>query len=180
MALKTLEDTPDNPLANLTAGRWLWFQKGEVGRGLSDLAKGGDLSLRQLAQRELTEQPTESDAQLKRADASWESVQTRKGEENDYFMLHAADWYKEATPTLPGSLTKVRNEKQLEEVAVLKRSLAKSLIALPAGVRLKSGIRCRATAGLICYLWWMWSDIARGGCLAFGNANAGSRTLPIR
>jgi hypothetical protein len=139
LALKTLEATPDDPLANLTAGRWFWFQKGEVGQGLSHLAKGSDMPLRQLAQRELAEQLSDSDRQLKLADAWWEFAQTRKGEEKDCFMLHAADWYEEVNPTLPGGLTKVRIEKRLEEAAVLTRSLAKSLLLPQVGTRLKPG-----------------------------------------
>lgn len=139
IALKTLEATPDDPLAHLTAGRWLWFQKGEVGQGLSHLAKGSDMPLRQLAQRELTVQLTDSDQQMKLADAWWEFAQTRKGEEKDCFILHAADWYKEVNPTLPGGLTKLRIEKRLEEAGVLKHSLAKSLLLPQVGTRVKPG-----------------------------------------
>ena len=120
VALKTLEAVPNDPSANLTAGRWLWFQKGEVRQGLSHVAKGSDELLKRLAQRELTEQPTESDPQLKLADAWWELAQ-RKGEERDCLMLHAAEWYEELNATLPGGLTKVRVEKRLAEAAVLKR-----------------------------------------------------------
>ena len=49
VALKTLEAVPNDPSANLTAGRWLWFQKGEVRQGLSHVAKGSDELLKRLA-----------------------------------------------------------------------------------------------------------------------------------
>jgi hypothetical protein len=139
VALKTLETAPDDPLANLTAGRWQWFQKGDLREGFAHLAKGSDELLKRLAQRELIEQHTESDSQLKLADAWWELAQTRKGEDKNYLVLRAADWYEEVNPTLPGGLTKVRVEKRLEETAALKRSLAKSLMPLPARTGLKSG-----------------------------------------
>ncbi len=137
VAMKTLESVDDDPLANLTVGRWLWFQKGNVQQGLSHLAKCNDTSLRQLAQRKLTEQPTESETQLILADAWWKLAQTQKGEEKDSFILHAAKWYEEVHPTLPGGLAKVRIEKRLKEVAVLKHSLAKSLTQPPVGTHLK-------------------------------------------
>lgn len=139
VAQKTLVANADDPVANITVGRWLWFQKGDVQQGLAHFAKGDDISLQRLCQQELTEQPTQSDAQLKLADAWWELARTRKGEEKDFFMLHAAEWYEEVNPTLPGGLTKVRVEKRLDEAAALKRSLAKLVIPPPIGSRCKPG-----------------------------------------
>ncbi len=139
VAQKTLETDIDNPVANLTVGRWLWFQKGDVQQGLAYCAKGDDILLQRLCQQELTEHPTQSDGQLKLADAWWELTRTRKSEEKDFFMLHAAEWYEEVNPTLPGGLTKVRVEKRLDEAAALKRSLAKLVIPPPIGSRCKPG-----------------------------------------
>ena len=139
VAVRSLEGASDDPSGNLKVGRWLWFQKGDVREGLSHLAKGSDEGLKRLAREELAEQLAESDAHLKLADAWWELAQSRKGEEKDRLMLHAAEWYEDVDPTIPGGLTKVRIEKRLEQTAPLKRSLAKSLIPLPFGTCVKAG-----------------------------------------
>src|SRR6185503_8519181 len=52
-SLKTLEEKPDDPAANLLAGLYRCFARGEWGRGLPMLAKGSDAGLASVAQAEI-------------------------------------------------------------------------------------------------------------------------------
>src|SRR5262249_22855791 len=52
-ALTTLEKTPDDAEANLTAGRYLLFSKRDWDKALSLLAKSSDAKLKELAQADL-------------------------------------------------------------------------------------------------------------------------------
>src|SRR5262249_36197055 len=54
-ALKILESRPDDPAANLNAGRYLCFYRGDWEAGLTQLAKGNDSNLAGLAKRDLVQ-----------------------------------------------------------------------------------------------------------------------------
>ena len=56
-AMKTLEEKPLDPEANLVVGKHLCFKKGEWKQGRSMLALGGDATLKALALREMRAQP---------------------------------------------------------------------------------------------------------------------------
>ncbi len=56
-ALKTLAETPDDPQANLTAGRFFCFVKGDWPTGLVYLAKSNDAALRRWPNKICTRRP---------------------------------------------------------------------------------------------------------------------------
>ena len=62
-ALAALQNDPNDPNANLIAGRYVCFVNGDWSVGLPMLALGDDEALRQLAAKELTE-PKISDEQV--------------------------------------------------------------------------------------------------------------------
>lgn len=121
-AIETLETTPDDPAANLTAGRYFAFQKGDWGKGLPMLAQGSDAALRDLAAKELkgAESP---DEQLALADAWRDAAEKAQGQNRDAMRLHAGSWYQEAEAGVTSTLLKAKIQKRLEEINKLGRPI---------------------------------------------------------
>jgi len=111
-ALKTLTTKPDDPEANLIAGKFA-LQKGEFEHAFAMLAKSSDLMLKSIAKRELTpaaevpEQTKLGDDWFDRAEKEPNaSLKTRMQE-------RAALWYGNALPALNG-LTKMKIENRMK------------------------------------------------------------------
>jgi hypothetical protein len=114
--LKTIEEKPDDPAANLAAGLFFCLFKGQWEKGLPMLAKGSDAALKATAEKELAA-PKEGAAQAALAE-DWivlsekESAPARKARMKD----RARFWYETALPNLTG-LTKLKAERRIQEIA---------------------------------------------------------------
>jgi len=111
-SLDTLKSRPDDPEANLTAGKFLCFAKKDWAKGLPLLAKGSDKSLAGLASQDAANPKAATD-QVKMAD-DWLH---RAGSEKEPYklLLRAHYWYVEALPNLTG-LAKAKVLRQLDEI----------------------------------------------------------------
>ena len=110
---KSLEAKPDDPVASLSVGRFLCFQKGDWERGLPLLAKGSDATLKALAEQDLAA-PAAPDAQVALGDGWWDAAAPKGGAAKSRLQERAAHWYAAALPKLDG-LAKVKAEKRILE-----------------------------------------------------------------
>jgi hypothetical protein len=116
-SMLTLASKPADPAANLAAGRFYCFIKGDWDKGLPILALGTDAALKALAAKDLAG-VSGADAQVVLGDSWWDVGEKETGLERDRVREHATDWYDQALPSLEG-LAKVKVEKRLKEVATL-------------------------------------------------------------
>ncbi len=129
-ALTTLDTNPADPAANLAAGKFYCWMKGDWGKGLPMLALGSDVTMKALAGKELQGVSTpKEEAAL--ADGWWALAESEAGTAREQLQAHAAGWYKRAAPKLTG-LVKARVEKRLSEAPVLGEVVASSTPAAPA------------------------------------------------
>lgn len=110
-SLEKLSAAPDDAAANQAVGQYYCLAKGQWEKGLPHLAKASDARLKMLAEKELA-RPTTADAQVKLADQWFELAGEAKGLSEKHLQLHAAYWYRQALPNLPG-LEKDAVEKRL-------------------------------------------------------------------
>lgn len=131
-ALATLEKQPADPAANLQAGTYFCFSKGDWARGLPMLAQGGDASLESLAKKDLA-QPTEPSEQIAVGDAWWTAAEKGDASAKARLQSHAASWYQKAIPKLAG-LSKAKAEKRVAEAAELAKAggLAPTVVSIYA------------------------------------------------
>lgn len=115
-ALATLETEPLDPDANLVAGRWYCFNRGDWGRGLGHLANGADDELAKAARADAA-CAEDSRGQLSLGDEWWDLAQKRTGNEKDALMLRAGTWYRKAHGRLPSSLEEARVKLRLAQIA---------------------------------------------------------------
>jgi formylglycine-generating enzyme required for sulfatase activity len=116
-ALAVLDDDPVEPEANLAAGRYLCFVRGDWERGVAMLALGSDESLKNVAVMELQGAET-AEEQAAIADAWWDVAEAREGQERDVLRLRAGSWYRRAAPQL-ADLAGLRIKQRLEEIGKL-------------------------------------------------------------
>ncbi|MGD0094825.1 MAG: formylglycine-generating enzyme family protein [Planctomycetota bacterium] len=110
--LRTLLDAPDDPAANLLAGKYLCFTKNDWEKGLPLLVKGADAGLKVLAWKELA-QPDEGAAQMALADSWWDMAEKESAKPQKAAMRdRAKSWYEKALPSLTG-LTKIKAERRI-------------------------------------------------------------------
>jgi hypothetical protein len=113
-AFQTLRRDPNDPKANLTAGRFLCFTSGDWAAGLPLLTKGSDATLKALAQGELSK-PSEPEDMAKVADDWWAIPEKGAGGVTQaQARRRAAFWYQAALPRLKG-LKKTAAEARLAE-----------------------------------------------------------------
>jgi hypothetical protein len=117
-ALGRLQDSPDDPKANLKVGRWYCFIKGQWEKGLPYLVKCGQAELTSLAEMDMAG-PTEPAKQVEVAEGWSKYAQTEEDDAVPQIELRAGHWLKQALPSLSG-LEKVSAEKQLEAIAKVK------------------------------------------------------------
>jgi hypothetical protein len=113
-ALATLKEKPDDPEANLVAGKFLCFGKRQWERGLPLLLRGSDPQLKTLAEKEQAK-PTTPAEQEELADAWWDRAQAEQGKEKVAYLRRASHWYQQALPGLKG-LHQTRVEKRIESM----------------------------------------------------------------
>jgi serine/threonine protein kinase/formylglycine-generating enzyme required for sulfatase activity len=115
-AKAALAKSPDDPTANLAAGRYLCFLQGDWEQGLSHLAKGSDGPWRDLAAK--SQKPTNDPAALTAIGDAWFSAAEKaKGKEKADMRAGAAHWYSQAEPGLTG-LAKTKVMKRLGEIGL--------------------------------------------------------------
>lgn len=113
-ALAKLKDEPDDAAANLAAGKYLVFQKGQWERGLPLLAKGDNAAVKKIAELELSA-PKTAATQQDLATAWWDAAGNERGKLQKLFRTRAAQWYREAAPKLTG-LNAARATARLKEI----------------------------------------------------------------
>lgn len=108
-----LQLDPDEVSANLRAGSFLCFVKGDWSSGLPLLAKGSDEKLAALAARELA--ATVQAEAIAIGDGWWEAAQSRTRREKEQAQRHAAAWYMRALADAE-RLAKATVEQRLGEI----------------------------------------------------------------
>jgi hypothetical protein len=111
-----LEKTPLNAEANLLAGKYECFFKGDWKSGLPKLALGNDPTLKTLAETDL-HGASAAEEQTKLGDSWWTAAETQKGLEKKQAQSRAGYWYQQALPLLTG-LQRDKIEKRLKESTV--------------------------------------------------------------
>jgi hypothetical protein len=101
-AIATLQVTPDDPAANLTAGLYACLWKNRWNQGLQMLAQGDDPQLKDMALREMS-MPADAAAQLKLADDWWAYGQKQESIPQQKIRGHAGVWYRKAAPAMTGA-----------------------------------------------------------------------------
>lgn len=97
-ALKKLDQNPDDPEANLTAGKYKAFVLGDYPEGMVYLAKGSDKTLKTLAQHELDPSLTGSLAQKVAMGDEWVTATKKFPPLFRIFFDRASHWYVAAWP----------------------------------------------------------------------------------
>jgi hypothetical protein len=107
-----LEQSPQSPKANLTAGRYECLMCGEWETGLRKLAAGSDAALRDLAKKDLAG-PEDAEQQVAVGDNWWDLAGEESGIAQTNLYRRAAWWYQKALPHAKG-LLKAKLEKRLQ------------------------------------------------------------------
>jgi len=103
-----LAQSPDDPQANLTVGRWYCFVQENWERGLPLLAKGGDAQLRTAAQRDLAAATPSPTAMVQLGHQWWEVANREGAATQPGAFRRAAFWYLQALKNpLSGKLREV-------------------------------------------------------------------------
>jgi len=113
-AVKVLESNPDDPAANLAAGKYFCMHAGDWLRGLKHLAKCSNSDLRNIALQDLAE-PTTGQAQVKLAQGWHNLAKDAASDERRALLSRAMHWYRQALPNL-SSLQRLKVEKMLKEI----------------------------------------------------------------
>ena len=113
-AIEALATDPADADANLTAGKWYCFIKGNWEKGLPFLAKSGHKDFSDLAKQELGK-PSGSKSCVALADGWWALSEKEHSSLKPAYQHHAAQWYGEALPGLSG-LSKVQVEKRIAAI----------------------------------------------------------------
>jgi len=100
-ALKVLGERPDDPSANLQAGKFFCLSKQDFARGIPYLAKCQDSTLKALAEREMTRSDTDEN-RLALADHWWDTGEKQPPPQKVIFQGRAVYWYEAAGQKLAG------------------------------------------------------------------------------
>ena len=122
-AEKVLTSNPNDPAANLTAGRYVAFVKGDWDKGSQLLAKSNGV-LKGLAEKELAASSDAKD-QAALGDGWFELAQKPDiAKIQSAMRSRASIWYQKALPAIGGGLLKAKIEKRLEEIGSSEMRLA--------------------------------------------------------
>ena len=114
-SLEKLATTPEDPDANLAAGKFLCYVRNQWDLGLPMLAKGSDTAIKSLVALDKAA-GNEAEAKTKVADAWWEIGQSQNGIAKRGILRRAAYWYDQSLPTLTG-LTRPLAQKRFDEAS---------------------------------------------------------------
>ncbi len=118
-AQQRLDTTPDDPAANLAAGRWYCFVRGDWEHGLPHLAGGSDDRLKAVAMQELSLSRDDVDSVIEVGEAWWEVAQARSGDERLALARRARHCYESMAPTQLSGLAKLTVQKRQGEISEL-------------------------------------------------------------
>ena len=124
-ALEVLAENPADDEANLTAGYWFCFVKGNWDKGLPMLRDGADPKLAKLAQQDIESSDDPRD-QMGLADRWWDLSEKESSFAKPGAQSRAAYWYEKALPKLAG-LDKVRVENRLKAITAAAESSGSSI-----------------------------------------------------
>lgn len=117
-AEKMLAESPNDPAANETFGRFLILAKSDWNEGLKRLVLSSDAALQKLAQQDTAliegAKPPTADAAAELADGWWEFSLKQSGNLKLSVKLRAGQWYAFAAPNLKG-LPKAKAEQRVTE-----------------------------------------------------------------
>ena len=119
-AVATLAKNPDHAAANLAAGRFYCFQKGDWERGLPLLARSGDEDLAEAANGDMKKSRTSAET-VKVADQWYTVAQEAKRNGVDHAARRAVELYEAVLDDLTG-LAKRRVETKLDELFATTQS----------------------------------------------------------
>ncbi|HWE95334.1 MAG TPA: hypothetical protein VG269_15310 [Tepidisphaeraceae bacterium] len=117
-AIKKLQEHPDDPEANLVAGRILCFDRNDLKAGLALLAKCADPAIRGTVAGELGALPPahpDAAGMVAMADGWWSAAAGQHEAAKTAFQSRAAYWYWRAIPQLTG-LRQAQAAKRLVEI----------------------------------------------------------------
>jgi hypothetical protein len=114
--LATLKQSPDDPAANLGAGRFYCLLRGDWLNGTSLLIKGSDEKLKTAAKKDLQAGGGTFNDMLVAADAWYDLLSNAEPALKPAIQARALFWYTAAEPTITG-LDKVKVTKRLAELA---------------------------------------------------------------
>lgn len=117
-AEKKLVESPNDPAANESFGRFLILAKSDWNEGLKRLVLSSDATLQKLAQQDTAlieaAKPPTADAAVQLADGWWDLAQKQSGNFKSSVKLRAGQWYAFAAPNLKG-LPKAKAEQRVTE-----------------------------------------------------------------
>ena len=137
-AMKVLEQSPQDPAANATVGRFNAFFKGDTAAGFAMLAISSDAVLKSLAEKELNP-PTDGNEQLALGDRYWDLAEKEKGSIGPALKQRAILWYKKGAPTATG-LTKTRMEARVDAYEQVRNAANPNLLNLVPLLDLKKDV----------------------------------------
>jgi hypothetical protein len=111
---------PDDPDANLAAGKFYCFYKGNWDTGLPMLAKGRDDKLKELAARDGAA-PVKAAAQIELGEAWLMLSEEEKDVAKKHLQWRARHWFEQALPSVTG-LTRTKVEAYLKDIPLRERA----------------------------------------------------------
>jgi hypothetical protein len=115
-----LEKEPTDAAANLAAGRYFCFSRGEWSIGIPHLALSSDAVLKQIAEQELkltSESPVS--AQMAIAEAWQTAAPSASAGDRPYYSASALYWFKKSLPKL-SALQKLKAEQEIKKIGTLE------------------------------------------------------------
>lgn len=115
LAIIKLLATPEDPQANLVAGKWFAFTARHWPEGLNMLARADDGTLAKVAQMEL-DKPVNAEEQILVGDA-WYDIGKKAGnrDERNAMLGRAQSWYQQGAPGVSG-LARTRIDQRMAEI----------------------------------------------------------------
>lgn len=132
-SLETLENNPEDAVANTAVGRFYCFVKGDWQRGLPHLARGNHLRQKQLSERELAEErlPEETfaiaEGWFSLADDEEALLPSSISRQQEQILRHALSLYEAIVQRLPAS----KQSEAQTQIATTKRKLEGDSAASP-------------------------------------------------
>lgn len=136
-ALELLKKSPNDPAANLEAGRYFCLMKGDWTRGLPMLAKGSDAAMKALAGKELSATKASG---VEIGDAWWDAADREATSLwKPAMQERAIFWYRQVVDGVKG-LAKLRIEKRIQSLPGRMGSDAEGQTVLAEAIATNPGI----------------------------------------
>ncbi len=113
-AIITLLEKPNDPGANLVAGKYFCFEAQKWDLGLPLLANAQDADFKAMAEMEMLK-PSDNSKKIELADKWYDLSKKSRSPTKEGMLARAFEWYKSAEPALAG-ITKERVKKRIDEL----------------------------------------------------------------